>query len=635
MICNKKTLRCLFLICILYSLQFSVYAQIDSIPKKSEADTITKAIQTDTIPRKSLDEYLKTRKGFFGKMFKGLTRDTTEVQKANDLKRNDEPYKLFEGAVIRNIIIKDLPFGIPLTDTSQKVVTVFTQLANTLHHTTRITVIRNNLFFRENELLVPYLMADNETYLRQLPYLQDAIIQVVPAHRLALDSVDVYVVVKDLFSLGISLPSIGLKNTDIAIKEDNITGSGNGFVVHGLYDISRRRNFGGGVEYVLRNIGRSFTNFNVGYQSYFPNIVGLKEENLYYIRLTKPLINRYKRWTYELDGSYHSTRNMYSSDSIYFSDIRYRYYNIDAWAGYNLHATRYTTEAEDKKLRKLIALRVIDRQFQDLPGKNVTQYDWRYANLTGTIASLSFYRQNFYKSQFIYAFGINEDIPEGLNLTITAGYTKKQNLSRPFIGFNYEHSAFNSRSNYFSYALRAEGYLNHKKLEDINLFGTIDYFDHLKALGTKWTQRTFIDIGIAKQINTMLNEPLYIDSKYGLPEFRNGPVGGSLRTSIKAESVFYSPWALESFRFAPFIFSNAGLFTPYNTPINTSNIYTIVGGGLRTRNESLIFGTLELKGYYFLKKNVYNENWRFDISTDITFKYNTQLVRRPNFIQVN
>ena len=635
MICNKKTLRCLFLICILYSLQFSVCAQIDSIPKKPGADTLSKAIQTDTIPKKSLDEYLKTRKGFFGKMFKGLTRDTTEVQRANDLKRNDAPYKLFEGAVIRNIIIRDLPFGIPLTDTSQKVVTVFTQLANTLHHTTRITVIRNNLFFRENEQLVPYLMADNETYLRQLPYLQDAIIQVVPADNLKLDSVDVYVVVKDLFSLGISVPSIGLKNTDVAITESDITGSGNGFSVHGLYDISRRRNFGGGVEYVLRNIGRSFINFNVGYQSYFPNIVGLKEENRYYLIFTKPLINRYKHWTYELDGSYHSTRNMYSSDSIYFSDIRYRYYNIDAWAGYNLHATRYTTEAEDKRLRKLIALRVIDRQFQDLPGKNVAQYDWRYANLMGALASLSFYRQNFYKSQFIYAFGINEDIPVGLNLTITTGYTKKQNLSRPFIGLNYERSTFNSKNNYFSYALRAEGYLNHKKLEDINLFGTIDYFDHLKALGAKWKQRTFIDIGIAKQINTILNEPLYIDSKYGLPEFRNGPGGGSLRASIKAESVFYSPWALESFRFAPFVFSNAGLFTPYNTPINTSSIYTIVGGGLRTRNESLIFGTLELKGYYFLKKNVYNENWRFDISTDITFKYNTQLVRRPDFIQVN
>ena len=53
------------------------------------------------------------------------------------------------------------------------------------------------------------------------------------------------------------------------------------------------------------------------------------------------------------------------------SDIRYRYYNLDAWAGYNINSTRYTTEEEDKKLRKLIALRVIDQQFQDLPGKYI------------------------------------------------------------------------------------------------------------------------------------------------------------------------------------------------------------------------------------------------------------------------
>jgi hypothetical protein len=618
-----------------YLLHFCLYAQTDSIPQKILRDSIPEKLEQDTIQKKSFDEYLKTRKGFFGKMFKGLTKDTTDVQKANDLKRNDEPYKLFEGAVIRSITIKDLPFGIPLSDTSQQVVTVFTRLANTLHHTTRTTVIRNNLFFRENQLLVPYLMADNETYLRQLPYLQDAIIDVVPAHILSLDSVDVHVVVKDLFSLGGSIASIGLKNTDVAIREDNITGSGNGFVVHGLYDISRKRNFGGGIEYILRNIGGSFINLDARYQSYYPNIIGLKEENLYYVSFSKPLINRYSHWTYELDGSYHSTRNMYSSDSIYLSDIRYRFYNTDAWIGYNINSTGFTTVLEDKKLRKLIGLRFINQQFQDIPGKYITQYDWRFADLTGALASLSFYRQNFYKSQFIYAFGINEDIPVGLNLSLTAGYTKKEGLSRPFIGFDYERSSFSRKKNYFSYALRAEGYLNHNDPEDINLFGTIDYFDHLKAMGTKWKQRTFIDISFAKQINTLLNEPLYLNSKYALPEFSYGPIGGSLRASVKAQSVFYSPWSLASFRFAPFVFSDAGLFTPYNTPVNTSNIYTIVGAGLRTRNESLIFGTLELKGYYFLKKNVYNENWRIDISSDITFKYNSQLVRKPDFIQVN
>lgn len=618
MIYRKKNLRCFLLTGIFYLLQFSLYAQ------------------TDTIPKKSFDHYLKTRKGFFGKMMKNLRRDTTAAQIANDLTRNDVLYKKFEGYTIRHIIIKDLHFGIPIADTSKKVVTTLTRLANKIHHITRTSIIRNNLFFTENDSLLPYLMADNVTFLRQTPYLQDATIDVVPVIGTS-DSVDVNVTVKDLFALGGSLASFGLKNTDIEIREDNLSGSGNSITFRGLYDISRRKNFGGGMDYLQRNIGGSFIDGGVGYQSFTPNIKnGLKEENMYYIRFTKPLVHRYMHWTYEFNASYHSTRNMYSSDSIYLSDNRYRFYNFDVWAGYNINSTGFTAQAEDKKLRKLIALRIIDQKFQDLPGKYFSLYSWRYANLEGVLGSLSFYRQNFYKSQFIYAFGRNEDIPEGLNLSVTLGYTKKQNLSRPFIGFNYQRSSFNLKNNYLSYTFRAEGYFDNKNVDDINLLANVDYFDHLKAIGTKWNQRTFISVGIAKQINTILNEPLYFNSKFGLPEFKAGDdVGGDLRATIKAESVFYSPWSIASFRFAPFIFGDSGLFSPYNTNFSTSNIYTTVGGGLRTRNESLIFGTLEFRGYYFLKKNFYNESYRFDISTNITFRNNTQLLSRPDFIQVN
>jgi hypothetical protein len=611
-----KNLLCLLLSCIFYLLQFSLYAQ------------------TDTLPKNSLDDYLRTRKGLFGKVLSGLRRDTTEVQKANDLKTNDVPFQKFEGYVIRHIYIKDLPFGIPLSDTSTKVVTPLTKLANTIHHTTRTSVIRNNLFFKENELVLPYLMGDNETFLRQLPYIQDASIELLPVIG-SRDSVDVSVIVKDLFSLGGSLASLGIKNTDIQVNEDNLSGSGNALVLRGLYDNSRRKKIGAGIAYIQRNIGGSFINGEAGYQNYFPNFNGYKEEDMYYLRLSKPLINRYMHWTYELDASNHSTSNLYSSDSIYNADVRYRYFNIDAWAGYNINATGFTTKTEDRKLRKLVALRIIDQKFLYLPGKYSSTYNWRYANLTGILGSLSFYRQNFYKSQYIYGFGRNEDIPEGLNITLTSGYTKKQNITRPFIGFNYQRSSFNSKKNYYSYIFRAEGYLHQNNLEDINLLAGVDYFDHLKAIGTKWKQRTFINLGIAKQISTILNEPLYFFSNFGLPEFQNGDVGGSLRATIKAESVFFSPWSLASFRFAPFIFGNTGLFSPYHTPISTSNIYSTVGAGLRTGNESLIFGTIELRGYYFLKKNISNENFRFDISTNIIFKYNSQLVRRPDFIQVN
>jgi hypothetical protein len=609
----KKNFCAVLLTCIFYLLQTYAYAQ------------------SDTISNKSFDSS-KTRNGFFNKVMKSLRKDTSEVAKANALTRNDLPYKKYEGRTIKNIIIRVLPFGIPITDTSKQVVTTLTKLANKIHHKTKTAVIKRNLFFNENDTLRPYLMADNETYLRQLPYLLDASFLVLPIDN---NSVNILVIVKDLFSLGGSIKSFGLKNTDIEVREDNLAGSGNGVSLHGLYDISRKKEFGDGVEYIQRNIGGSYINADVGYQSYYPTIRGLKEENMYFVKITKPLINRYMHWTYEFDASYHSTRNMYSSDSIYYSDIRYRFYNFDAWAGYNINSNGFTASAEDKKLRKLVAIRVIKQEFQDLPSLYENHYYWRYPSLQGVLASLSFYRQNFYKSQYIYGFGKNEDIPEGLNLSITAGSVKKQTLTRPFIGFNYQRSAFNSKNNYFSYTLRGEGYVHNKDVDDINLLAEIDYFDHLKALGTKWKQRTFVTAGFAKQINTILNEPLYLDGQFGLPEFRNGDTGGDLRASVRAESVFFSPWSLASFRFAPFIFANTALFSPYNTSISDSKIFTTLGGGIRTRNESLIFGTLEFKGYYFLRKNIYHESYRFDISTNITFKSNTQLVRKPDFIEVN
>jgi hypothetical protein len=584
--------------------------------------------QVDTSKETPVNE----KKSFLEKVVKSISRDTATVQKGDDLTKDVAQYQLFDGYIIRNIVIKDLPFGISLTDTSRKLESPFIKLGNELHHATRISAIRKNLFFRKNDSLVPFLMADNEAFLRQLPYMQDVRIQLLPV-TVGGDSVDVYIYAKDIFTLGGAIYSLEPDNTDIAAREDNVGGTGNALVLHGLYDINRTRNFGTGIEYILRNIGGSFINLDARYQSYYPSITGLKEEHLYSLSFAKPLINRYMHWTYELDGSYHSTQNMYTNDSIYDADNNYSYYDFDTWVGYNINAKVFSPRAENLRLRKLIALRVIDQRFQQMPNEYDTVYNWRYSNLEGVLGSLTFYRQNIYKTKYLYAFGINEDVPEGLTLTFTGGYTRKQTLNRPFISFDIESSTFNSRENYYSYSLRGEGYLYDKNLQDVNLFGALTYFDHLKSIGSKWNQRTFVNISIAKQINTLLNEPLYLDSKYALPEYRNGDVGGSFRGSASIESVFYSPWHLSSFRFAPFLFTDGGIFSPYSS--NSTNIYNIVGGGLRTRNESLIFGTLELKGYYFLKKNVYNENWRVDISTNITFKYNSQLVRKPDFIQVN
>ena len=473
-------------------------------------------------------------------------------------------------------------------------------------------------------------MADNERFLRQLPYLQDAGFTILPV--IGTDSVDIIVAVKDVFSLGGAIGSLGLQQSQVQVREDNFAGSGNAGVLYAFYDDKRKNKFAFGGEYIRRNIGSSFIDGNLGYQSFYPSIVGPKQENIYYLNLVKPLINRYMRWTYEFDIAYHSTKHEYNTDSVYRVNHRYQYYNIEAWAGYNLRAKDFTIQEESNKLRKLIGLRFINQKFQQIPSRYHSLYNWQFADITGLLATVSFYRQNFYKTQFIYGFGRNEDIPEGLLFSITSGYTIKQGLSRPFLGVNYERSHFNTRKNYISFTLRGEGFLNHTSIEDINLLGEIKYFDHLKAMGTKWKQRFFLNLGVAQQVNTILNQPLYANSQFGLPEYGISQIGGNLRVTAKAESVFFSPWSLVSFRFAPFIFSNVGVFSPY---LSNAKLLSSVGGGIRTRNESFIFGTIELKGFYFPQRNFYREKFGIEFSTNVIFKYNSQFVKKPDFIQIN
>lgn len=626
----KKNLLALLVTSIFCFPQLTVSAQNDTIPK--HIDIIPNdTIPNDTIPKKTLNDYIKNKKGFLVKVIKNFMKDSTEVEKINDPKRNDVPFLKYQGYIIRNIITEELPFGIPIADTSKKVVTALTRLANSMHRRTRPQIIRNNLFFKKYDTVKPYLMADNVAFLRQLSYIQDASFEIIPVAGTG-DSIDVIVKVKDLFSIGGAIGSIGLKKSDVEVREDNFEGLGNAIVFQALFDNQRKNNFGFGMGYIQRNIGGSFINGEIAYQSFFSAIDGPKEENLYNLNLSRPLVNRFMRWTYEFNGAYHSTRNMYNTDSIYYRNNHYQYYNFEAWAGYNINARGYTKQQEDRKLRRLVGLRIIDRKFQDIPQKYASSYYWKYANLTGVLGSVTFYRQNFYKTQYIYGFGRNEDIPEGLNLTLTAGTTKKQNDVRFFLGFNYERSYFNKRNNYISYVIRAEANLNKTAIEDINLLAGIAYVERLHALGSTWKQRFFFNLDVAQQVNTILNEPLFLQSSLGLPEFGNSLVGGTLRATVKAESVFYSPWSVASFRFAPFVFANTSVFSPY---LSATNIYSSIGAGVRTRNESLIFGTFELKGYYFPGKNNYHESFRIDISTNVRFKYNPQLIRKPDFIKIN
>ncbi len=593
-------------------------------------------VQAQETPAASTDTFfLAKKKGLFGKLGRSIA-----AYPAPDLPaviQTNQPFIQYNRKIIRYIFVTRLGFERNFYDTNRIKSNLGVRVANTLHRNTKEPVIAHNLFFKEGERLIPYLLADNERHLRELPYIQDARFQVIQADN-STDSVDVVVVTKDVFSLGGTVNISSKTRGEVRLYDKNMFGTGNQFSLFGLYDTERSPRLGYGAEYQQRNIGGAFIDWTSGFRTFNPAFnSGRKEETIMYTRFERPLISPYFGWTGSLGLAYHQTNNAYVGDSIYKADFRYRYLNADVWAGYSLNARNMRRSNKDKRVSKFVGLRLFHNDFFQLPARFQNVYNFQYADISGVLGAFTIFKQNFYKTRFVYGFGRSEDVPEGYSGSLIGGWTDKQGRSRPYVGIDLQRNYFKSASGlYSSFTIRAGGYFYEKRMEDIDLLLNVDHFSRLHHLGNStWYHRWFLGTSITKQIRPVLNIPLFLNSEFALPQFNNGSINADFRAVLKAESVFYNTWKFLGFRFAPFTFADGAFLVPTNKSPDKGDFFSNIGGGIRTRNESLIFETMELKAYLFPRTNDGMKNFRIEFNTNIRFKYNSRFIKQPEFVVVN
>ena len=574
--------------------------------------------------------FLAKKKGLLGKLGKSISTSPTDPPQ-----RVENQFLKYKGKVIRSIEIVRLGFECDINDSCSVKDNFAIRIGKKFHKNSTEKIIRRGLFFHEGNPIYPYLMADNERYLRDLVYLQDARILVSQSSE---DSnyVDVTVLTKDIFSLGMDLNISSRTRGKAELKDENVFGTGSKISVSGFYDKDRQPHQAFGGEFVKRNIRGSFIDWTVGFQNFRSTFSSFQnEEAAFYTKIEKPLVTPYIPSTGALEGGYFKTTNGYNQDSLYHNDYKYAYYNIDGWFGYSLDSKRSLYEEKEIRVHKFVAIRGFYQHFLTVPLKYKTEYDYRFADFNGGLVSINVFKQVFYKTNFIYGFGRNEDVPEGFSLALTGGWINKQNSKRPYIGFDGQLNNFFKNGYYISYTLRAGGYYNRHRFEDADLLFNVDKFTRLKKLNPNWFFRCFLSAGITGQVNPVLNTPLFLNSMYGLQYFDNGIINADLRTTVKAETVFYNTKKLLGFRFAPFLFADLSMLKPIKQQLSKSDLYSAVGGGIRTRNENLVFGTIELKGYYFPRTNATMNSWKIELNTDIRFKFNSTFIKRPDFVIAN
>lgn len=581
--------------------------------------------------------FLAKKTGLLGKIGKSVSVNNPNIGIPEDgYLKNAADFEPYRGKIIRHIQIRKIGFNKSVNDTSYNVKNIFNDLGDALHTSTKKKIILHNLFFSSGDLLYPNLLADNEKLLRDLSFLQDAklVIEKIAGNK---DSVDIIVYAKDIFPIGGSLGEATTNMAKFEMNDDNLFGSGNRIQIQHLIEAKRTPSYGMGIEFLKRNIGGSFVNMAFGYQNQNPAFnSGRREEKSMYIKADLPLVSPYHSITGGLEIASNKTQNLYIDDSTYSLHYQYNYRIIDGWIGYNIGAKKQLKYNFSSRLKKILSIRGVSRDFLTVPKIQTSQYDSRYTNLNSILSSYTIFEQDFYHTNFVFGFGRNEDLPEGFNLSFTGGWTLRNNVERLYFGAEYERSYFNRKGSYLNYILKFGGYYNAGKLTDLSFLASVQSFTRLRKIrNSKWFTRHFFSGSFTQQINTYLNDPLRLSSIYGVPLLRNPETKSSGRYTINAETVFYNTWKFFGFSFAPFGFTNISFLKNFGQFNFKGDFYGALGAGVRTRNENLVFGTMEMKAYYFPRIINNMSPWNLTLSTELKYRYTTTLIHRPEITQVN
>jgi hypothetical protein len=493
-----------------------------------------------------------------------------------------------------------------------------------------------NLFFNTGDTLYPYLIADNEKFLRELAFIQDARI-VASIDPTDSNGVIMNIQWKDIFPFGGSGNIGSIQSFNAEINHNNIFGLGDKIQINALYDLDRRPLAATGFEYIKRNFMGSFFNLTFGIDKIKPAFnSGRREEYARYIKGDLPLVSPYHSFTGGFEFGTYASSNTYNTRVPYQHMYKYAYGMMDGWMGINIGAGLRVKDNLQTRLRKFISFRAMSKRFSEIPDTANIKYNIHYSNIDAGLIAFNIFKQEYYHTSYIYGFGRNEDVPEGYSFSVVSGLTQRNTKTRPYLGIDYERDYFSEQKNYTNFILKLGGYLHKGSLEDISFLSAVNYFTMLKKLSNpKWSKRSFVQISATQQLKTILNEPLYLRSEFGIPTFKNDNILAATRVSCNIESVYYNKVKYYGFSFAPFIFVNSSYIKLIGEAVQKGSIYTALGLGCRTRNENLVFGTIELKAYYYPRTISNMTPLNVSLTTGLRFRYNSQLIRKPDFVQLN
>ncbi|MDI1233623.1 MAG: hypothetical protein PSX81_05025 [bacterium] len=530
-----------------------------------------------------------------------------------------DPNAIYEGKIIRKLIVIVYdPFGHSVNDTFTRKINGLQKAGNRIHITTRHKIIRNILLFEANDTIEMIRIKESERLLRQMNYINDARITISGFKKS--DSADVTVKVMDKWSL-IASGDAGINGGNIRVRDRNLSGLGQTYDQRiGIYS---NRGFEYTGDYNIANIKNSFISSDIYYTyTAFGDKAGIAFKRPFYSPLT--------RWAGGMETNTVRSRYNYT-DTIEPKEkwVPLNFYNYDGWL-----AKSFPLELKKKKEKTdniIVGIRYANVIFVKKPSFELDT-NKLYVNTKTLLGSVGYSRRKYYKDQFIYRFGANEDVPEGVLLQGTYGLLKKDIKGLyHYLGFEFSKGKHLQKLGYLSSIFTIGTLLNVGQKGNTTINTSINYFTDLRQKG-KWYFRTFTYLKMIKGFNKEIYETLTLkpDEMYG---FNPNGLSGNGKILLNIENVAYAPYNIIGFKFAPVMLIGMGMIETLNPKKSMSKLYQAYSLGLLIRNENLLNSSFEFSfGFYPEIPGNGSNVFKFNPIGSFSLKIRNFDISKPNMI---
>jgi hypothetical protein len=537
---------------------------------------------------KKIKEYSSKRK--ITNLIQGLllhpVNTSTDPLPTNPGKQVYEPYKPYEGKIIRNIKITTLdPFGFSVHDTNSYPRSFLEKSGNSLHVKTQYHIIRNRMLIRENDQFDSLLVKESERLIRSQSYIHDVVVTAIPTSENS-DSVDVFVRVSDLWSI---IPDGALSNESLTFKLSDKNLGGLGHTISGSYwqnYLNGKNAFS--AYYFVPNIKNSYISTRLAYAI---------DENKNYIKslnTERPFFSPVARWaggillaqqkqTGWIYKNY--TTRLYLQSKVNIQD----YWAAAAWQVFK------GKSVTDRTTKLIFSGRLYNIRYLEKPLEQPDLMEY-YTSERFYLSGLGISSRKYVKQSYIFRFGTPEDVPIGITYGVVIGYQVK-NHERWYWGLNHSWGNF-FKWGYFGTHVEYGTFINVSYRTESALKVSMNYFSGLFSIG-KWKFRQFVKPEYTIGYRRASYDRLTLNDGYGLNGFNSGELTGTSRLLIVIQTQSYAPWNWFGFRFGPYINCSFGMLGNETSSFQHSRLYPQFGLGVLIRNDYLVVKNIQLSFAFY------------------------------------